>query len=131
MSIVTAASAQYKDLDLTLKPHPDRGDIIPLKDVAAIRNSIKIILGTRPGEKPFNPDFGCSLFGFLFEPDDVITRSSIRKAIIDSLGTFEPRFRVDDVVIDSADNAYNVTISGQIVNTRRDIDINLLIKRYS
>jgi phage baseplate assembly protein W len=131
MSLVTAIESEYKDLDLSLKPHPERGDILPLRDVAAIKNAIKNILNTRPGEKPFNSNFGCNLFGFLFEPDDIITRAAIRKSIVDSLSAFEPRFTVTEVLVNSADNAYNITISGTIINSQRDIDINLLIKRFS
>lgn len=131
MSLVTSLESEYKDLDLSLKLHPERGDILPLRDVAAIKNAIKNILNTRPGEKPFDANFGCNLFGFLFEPDDIITRAAIRKSIVDSLTEFEPRFRITEVAIGSADNSYNVTISGTIINSQRDIDINLLIKRFS
>jgi phage baseplate assembly protein W len=131
MSLVTALESEYRDLDLSLKPHPERGDIVPLRDVAAIKNAIKNIINTRPGEKPFNPNFGCGMFGFLFEPDDIITRSAIRNSIADSLSLFEPRFRVTEVLVSSADNAYNITVSGTIINSQRSIDINLLIKRFS
>lgn len=132
MSIVSALKAEYSDFDLTLKPHPERGDIVPLKDLAAVKNSIKNILNTRPGERPFAPTFGCDLYNYLFEPDDIITRAAIRRAINDSLLTFEPRFKVNDIDLSTDNNnTYNITISGIIINSQRDVDITLLIKRFS
>lgn len=133
MSLVTAINAEYKDLDLRLKTHPNHGDIVPVRDVAAVRNSIKNILNTRPGERPFNPNFGTNLHELLFEPNDSITRYMIEKTIRQSLEEFEPRFRLIEINIsdDPDNNAYNIFLNGIIVNTQREIELNLLIKRFS
>ena len=62
---VMARVRPYTDLDLRFKPHPNFGDVVPLKDIAAIKNSIRTILLTNKGERPFQPNFGCNITGYL------------------------------------------------------------------
>jgi len=51
----------HRDLDLSLKIHPIRKDIIPLKDDAAIKNAVKNLLITNAFERPFQPQLGANL----------------------------------------------------------------------
>ena len=64
----------------------------------SIRQSIKIILLTRPGEQLMRPEFGAGLNQFLHEPNTLVTRRRIRDAVLNSLQRWEPRIvlqRVD------------------------------------
>jgi Bacteriophage baseplate protein W len=63
------------------------------------RQSIQIILETRPGEQLMRPDFGAGLQSFLHEPNTLTTRRRIRDAITGSLGRWEPRIVVDRVEV--------------------------------
>lgn len=128
--------SEYKDLNLAFKINPlasadGRGDIRPVKDINAIRNSIKNILLTRKGERPFNPLFGCNLKDYLFEPADPITTASMRSEIYETLGNQEPRVKVKEVAIENyADrNAYAITITVLIVNTQQQVDVEFYLKR--
>lgn len=60
----------------------------------SVRQSIKIILLTRPGEQLMNPEFGAGLDGYLHEPNTVATRRSIRDEIMGALDLWEPRIDV-------------------------------------
>ena len=51
----------FKDLSVTFKPHPITDDLLVVKDKAAIFQSIKNLLLTRKGERPFQPNLGSSL----------------------------------------------------------------------
>jgi phage baseplate assembly protein W len=63
----------------------------------SVRQSIRIILQTRPGEQLMRPEFGAGLQNFLHEPNTLTTRRRIRDAIADALARWEPRVIVDRI----------------------------------
>ncbi len=65
-----------------------------------IRESIRIILLTRPGERLFEPGFGAGLDRYLFEPNTASTRQVIKDRILKSLAQWETRIAVDSVDVD-------------------------------
>jgi uncharacterized protein len=62
-----------------------------------IRQSIWMILGTSPGERPMRPDFGCGLHDLVFGVNDAATASAVAGAVRQALATWEPRIDVLDV----------------------------------
>jgi len=52
------ASRTFKDINLSFKRHPVTNDLITIKNEDAIKKSVKNIIFTILGEKPFEPDFG-------------------------------------------------------------------------
>lgn len=69
-----------------------------------IRQSIRLILETDPGERVMRPDFGAGLRRLLFEPIDTSTLALVQRRVQDALVTWEPRIEVRDVSV-SADEA--------------------------
>jgi phage baseplate assembly protein W len=69
-----------------------------------VRESIRIILLTEPGERLMREEFGCGLRRYLFEPNTVATRHLIRERIINAIGRWEPRVAVDDVTVEPDDS---------------------------
>jgi len=69
-----------------------------------VRESIRIILLTEPGERLMREEFGCGLRRYLFEPNTVVTRQLIRERIISAIGRWEPRVAVDDVTVEPDDS---------------------------
>jgi phage baseplate assembly protein W len=65
-----------------------------------VRQSIRIILLTRPGERLMLSGFGAGLNGFLFEPNTVATRRLIRQEIERALEAWEPRISLQSVTVD-------------------------------
>jgi phage baseplate assembly protein W len=68
----------------------------------SVRQSIQVILRTRPGEQLMRPTFGAGLEGFLHEPNTVTTRRRIRDLITESLARWEPRATVTRVEVAEA-----------------------------
>ena len=128
---VMARVRPYTDLDLRFKAHPNFGDVVPIKDLAAIKNSIKTILLTNKGERPFQPSFGCNMTKYMFEMPDPITLSFLEDEIKDALGLYEPRVITTDVnVQDRSDsNALFVSVNCTIVSTQQEIDVELFLER--
>jgi phage baseplate assembly protein W len=64
-----------------------------------VRDQIKIILLTRPGELLLHPGFGAGLEDLLHEPNTLATRRRIRDLITASVARWEPRIVVDQVEV--------------------------------
>ena len=64
-----------------------------------IAESMRLILGTSPGERPMRPDFGCSIHDHVFAPADTSTIGMIAFEVRLALGRWEPRIEVLDVTV--------------------------------
>lgn len=82
-------------------------------DIEAVKNSIKNALLTTPGEKLLTPTFGVNLRQYLFEPIDDFTTDLIQGDIELNLPRFEPRIRVNNVIVeaDEDNQQYNIEFS--------------------
>lgn len=67
-----------------------------------VRESIRVILLTEPGERLMRPGFGCGLRRFLFEPNTPTTRALIRERIVRAISDWEPRVRLEAVEVEPA-----------------------------
>jgi phage baseplate assembly protein W len=79
-------------------------EVAMVADADDIRQSIRIILETDPGERVMRPDFGAGLRRLLFEPITTNTLALVQHRVEEALTTWEPRIDVLDVVV-SADEA--------------------------
>lgn len=61
----------------------------------SVRQMIRVLLRTRPGEQLMRPNFGAGLENYLNEPNNLTTRRRIRDAISEALDNWEPRIVVD------------------------------------
>ncbi len=68
---------------------------------ANVRESLRLILLTEPGERLMRESFGCGLRRFLFEPNTLATRQLIQERIVRSIERWEPRVRVDNVLVEA------------------------------
>lgn len=65
--------------------------------------SIRLILGTAPGERPMRPAFGCAIHDLVFAPADAATAGRIAYEVRISLEHWEPRVTVSDVSVSFAE----------------------------
>lgn len=65
----------------------------------SVRESIRIILTTEPGERLMLPSFGAGLRSFLFEPNVPATHRLIEERVQFALRRWEPRIALDAVVV--------------------------------
>jgi|LNFM01.1.fsa_nt_gb phage baseplate assembly protein W len=95
-----------------------------------IRQSIRVILMTEPGERLRLPAFGTGLARFLFEPNTLATHTLMRQRIADALARWEPRVRVEAVEVqpDSVDpQAAIATITYRLVATQAQERVSLAV----
>ena len=65
-----------------------------------IVESIRIILGTTPGERPMRPEFGCAISDYVFASADAATAGAIAYEVRIALERWEPRIVLEDVGVD-------------------------------
>lgn len=95
-----------------------------------VREAIRIVLMTEPGERLYLPSFGAGLGRFLFEPNVASTHTLIAERIQGALQAWEPRVRVEsvDVIADPADpQAAIATLSYRLVATQAQERVSLSV----
>lgn len=70
-----------------------------------IEESIRLIVGTAPGERPMRPEYGCAIHDYVFATIDPDTAGRIAGEVRSSLVRWEPRIKVQgvDVTVDPKD----------------------------
>lgn len=114
---VQRVSQGFKDVSASFKVNPLNLDLIVLRNENAIARSIRNLIFTIPGEKPFQPNVGCNVTKLLFENLDRLTASSIESEIRNTVNNFEPRVRLTTVIVNPNfdDNIFEVTLKYDIV----------------
>ena len=110
------ASKAFKDINLSFKRHPVTNDLVVIKNEDAIKQSVKNIIFTILGEKPFLPLFGSKLNSALFELDTNFNETKISDEISSVLLNNEPRISNILVSVSNPDDTHelNVTIQYDI-----------------
>ena len=110
------ASKAFKDINLSFKRHPVTNDLVVIKNEDAIKQSVKNIIFTILGEKPFLPLFGSKLNSSLFELDTNFNETKISDEISSVLLNNEPRISNILVSVSNPDDSHelNVTIQYDI-----------------
>lgn len=80
---------------------------------ASVRQAIRIILSTRPGEQLMRPEFGAGLEDFVHESNTLTTRRRIYDRITKALARWESRILLDRVDVSE--------VSGQPTQVRVEI----------
>lgn len=88
-----------------------------------INGSIAAILGTIPGERMYQPDFGSMLQYLVFEPNDDILKDKLTLYIKDALDKWEKRIEIiaisfDDSPYNKNNHILNIMINYLIINTQ-------------
>ena len=89
--------AVFSDISLSFSKHPVTNDIGKITDVNAITNSMRNILTTRLGERPFEPDYGSRIYESLFEMVDFISLDAAASRAREALEFWEPRVEILNV----------------------------------
>jgi len=88
-------------------------------DIAAIAQSLKTLILTRPGERPFLPEYGVGVQDLLFELMDGGAALDLFGLIVDAVRKFETRVElnlsISDVVADPDNNRFNVDLHFSVV----------------
>ena len=122
------ASRAFKDINLSFKRHPVTNDVVTIRDEDAIKKSVKNIIFTILGEKPYMPLFGSSINNSLFELSNPLDHVRISDEIQSTLLNYEPRINNIQVTVSNYpdSNELNATIQYDITgmaNPSQTVDV--------
>lgn len=100
-----AASNYIDPVSWPYLPLPQDGKLTYPSLEQSVRDSIRIILTTRPGEQLMRPRFGAGLQNFLEDNNTISVRRQIQSVVLDNLQAYETRIVVDRVDVDPVPNA--------------------------
>ena len=114
---VQRLSRGFKDLSASFQTNPLSNDLIALKNESAIARSVRNLVLTGQGERPFQPVLGTGVSRLLFENMDKLTASSIRSEIRTTIENYEPRVEINEILVepDFEGNAFHVTLQYFII----------------
>lgn len=128
---IVARKKDYSDLDLDFMPHPTTGDVMKKTGVDAIKRSVRNLILTNFYDRPFRSYIGSGALKLLYENANPITANFLNNAIREVVENYEPRVRVDNIVVnfDYDNNGYNATLFFTILNRNEPVVINLFLER--
>ena len=121
----------YKDIDTLFDIHPVTRKLNILTNNAAVARSVKNLVLTNKGERPYQPFLGCDVRNQLFELNDGLVESEVEDTISDVINQYEPRAELISVDADIKPDQHSVevTITFRVVNQQDPISINLMLER--
>jgi len=102
------------------------GTIATVGGSRKLEQAMTLVLSTYPGERPFRPNFGSRLRDFVYEGATVDVFARIEREVRDSLVMWEPRAKVENVVVhpdEHQENLLNIDITYVVKeeNDRRNL----------
>jgi len=102
------------------------GGIALVRRERELEESMRLILGTAPGERPMRPEFGCGIHDYVFAPADATTAGRMAYDVRAALERWEPRVDIVDVVVgfdpdQEATLFIDITYSIRGTNDRRNL----------
>jgi len=137
MAIKPLSSADFKksrnfsDISMNFLKNPFTKDTTKVTNAESIKQAVKNLVLTVPGERFFNPDFGSRVTDLLFEPMDPFLMDAIRIEIETSINNFEPRILLTlvEVTPNYDVNSISVSIEYEIIGLPITEQVNFVLKR--
>lgn len=128
---ITRTSVIYSDFYNDFDPHPVSGDLLRLTNENAVKRSIRNLLTTGKGERPYRPDIGSGLNRLLFEPISPVTEQLLVESIEETINHHEPRASLKYINVDANpdSNSYIATIVFSLVNIIEPITLSVILQR--
>ena len=114
---VQRLSRGFKDLSASFQTNPLSNDLIALKNESSIARSVRNLVLTIQGERPFQPVLGTGVNNLLFDNMDKLTASAIRSELRTTIENYEPRVEINEILVepDFEGNAMHVTLQYFII----------------
>jgi hypothetical protein len=94
------------------------GYLPSITNMSVLLADLKQLILTNPGERVMLPSFGTPLKQYLFQQNDLSTRSQIVSAINTSINKWDPRIIINSINVYSGDEYYNMN---NVSGTQRNI----------
>lgn len=130
-TVTPLRAERYSDFYNNMDKNFGTKDLARLTNEDAIIRSLKNIIFTRRGERPFQPEFGCNLTNMLFENFNQFTAETIQTEVKTAVENFEPRVKTINVFIrESQDmHTFEVYLYFTTINNPETVTISFLLSR--
>ena len=127
----TRSSRIFKDLNLDFQQNTATKDIQKIKDIEAVKRSVRNLINTNHYEKPFHPEIGSNLRAMLFELMSPQMNHLISKQIENLINNYEPRCNLVEVFAQPMfeRNGYSVQISFMVNNHQEPVIVESFLER--
>ena len=127
----TRSSRIFKDLNLDFQQNTATKDIQKIKDIEAVKRSVRNLINTNHYEKPFHPEIGSNLRAMLFELMSPQINHLISKQIENLINNYEPRCNLVEVFAQPMfdRNGYSVQISFMVNNHQEPVIVESFLER--
>lgn len=121
---------KYIDIDMNFGKNPFTKDVMMKKGDSSIKQSVKNLVLSRVGERPFQPNIGTQVYNILFDNIMPQTAISLQSTIENVINTFEPRVVLDGVecVPDHDNYGYAVSIVFTLINDPSPIIVEFFLE---
>lgn len=121
----------FSDLDLNFTLNPVTHDVTRRYDEDAVKTSLKNLILTGNFERPFHSEIGSPIKKLLFEPATPMLGAMLKRAITDTITSFEPRANIVDIVVITNPDGYSIDVSIEftILNTTAPVTLDLTLQR--
>lgn len=121
----------YSDFHKDLRVSPISKDLALMKDEDAVKQSIRNLMLTDPGERLMQPNIGGGIRELLFEQMTPGTLKLMEENIVDTIEIYEPRAQLIDVrVIAGLDDTHvNITVLFSVRNEEQPIQLDVILDR--
>lgn len=128
---LTKKSDQFSDFLINFDKNPITGALARVINDESIKQSLRNLILTAPGERPYNNTIGCGVYRLLFEPMDAITAMAIENEIRSTILNFEPRVSLVNVSVNprEEDQSYYIDIVFSIINTQVVSQLSLTLNK--
>lgn len=103
----------YKDLKIDISTNTNNRDIHDNTDYAAIEGGIYNLFLFSQGERIINPEFGNTLYKYLYEPISDLTATKLGEEINNMFARWEPRVNIQliNIIPKPDENTYEIIIN--------------------
>ena len=114
---VQRRSIGFKDLSASFQNNPMSNDLISLKNETAIARSVRNLILTTQGERPFQPVLGSNVSNLLFDNMDKLTAAALKNEITTTIENYEPRVEMGEITVEPNydNNEFHVSVQYFIV----------------
>ncbi len=117
-------------ISFPIRVDKNTGKMVTSSEEENIKEAIRIILGTKKGERIRNPEFGCGIWDYAFATMDYTTLSSMRREVEIALVAFEPRIEEIRVEVEPREKEGSVIVHIDYVVRKTNNPFNLVFPFY-
>jgi phage baseplate assembly protein W len=121
----------YSDFNMLFVPNPIKKDLGMIYDTDSVKQALINLILTKPYERLFHPEVSCNVTQLLFDNITSVTAISIKRSIQDVVANFEPRVKLNNVLVvaDPDQNGYTVTIWFYVLSVTQVQTVSFFLER--